>query len=338
MTADLRTQYMGLQLPHPVVASACPLTGDLDMLRRLEDAGIAAAVLPSLFEEQIEHEQMEFHRFQEVHSSGFAEAMSLFPDMDEYNSGLDDYLDHLRAAKQALSIPIIASLNGATPGGWVRYASQLEAAGADAIELNVYLIATDAEQTADEVERRYLGMVQMVRDAVRIPLSVKIGPYFSSIPHMARRLCEHGADGLVFFNRYLYPDINLDTLEFTTELTLTTTDDMRVPLRWLGILRGQLPDASLAATSGVSSSDEVVKLLLAGADITMIAGVLFKRGPQVVTEIVNDLRCWLDERDYASVQQLKGSMCARFAPYRKAYERANYMETLINFAAPEPTA
>ena len=335
MTVDLSTEYMGLQLPHPIVAAACPLTGDLDILRRLEDAGVAAAVLPSLFEEQIEHDEMENHRFREAHAEAFPEATSFFPEMDEYNSGLDKYLDHIRAAKTGVSIPVIASLNGSTPGGWVQYATRLEDAGADALELNVYLVANNSQQTADEIERHYIELVRTVKAAISIPLSVKIGPYFSSLPNFAARLFESGADGLVIFNRYLYPDINLDTREFTTELTLTTSDDVRVPLRWIGILRGELPDASLAATSGINTTHDVVKLLLVGADITMIAGVLFKQGPDVVSQLVKGLRTWLEEREYKSVQQLKSSMCGRFAAYRPAYDRANYMETLINYTGPD---
>ena len=335
MTVDLSTEYMGLQLPHPIVAAACPLTGDLDILRRLEDAGVAAAVLPSLFEEQIEHDEMENHRFREAHAEAFPEATSFFPEMDEYNSGLDKYLDHIRAAKTGVSIPVIASLNGSTPGGWVQYATRLEDAGADALELNVYLVANNSQQTADEIERHYIELVRTVKAAISIPLSVKIGPYFSSLPNFAARLFESGADGLVIFNRYLYPDINLDTREFTTELTLTTSDDVRVPLRWIGILRGELPDASLAATSGINTTHDVVKLLLVGADITMIAGVLFKQGPDAVSQLVKGLRTWLEEREYKSVQQLKSSMCGRFAAYRPAYDRANYMETLINYTGPD---
>ncbi|MEZ6035454.1 MAG: dihydroorotate dehydrogenase-like protein [Planctomycetaceae bacterium] len=335
MTADLSTQYMGLQLPHPIVAAACPLTGELDMLRRLEDAGVAAVVLPSLFEEQIEHDEMENHRFRETHANAFAEAMTFFPDMDEYNSGLDKYLDHIRAAKSAVSTPVIASLNGSTPGGWVRYATQLQEAGADALELNVYLVANDVHQTADDTERHYVELVQSVKEAISIPLSVKIGPYFSSLPNISARLFAAGANGLAIFNRYLYPDIDLDTLEFTTELTLTTSDDLRMPLRWIGILRGELPDASLAATSGVNTTTDIVKLLLVGADITMIAAVLYKQGPEVVTDLISGLQSWLDEREYKSVRQMKGSMCAGFAAYREAYNRANYMEMLVNFTAPD---
>jgi dihydroorotate dehydrogenase (fumarate) len=335
MTVDLSTEYMGVQLPHPIVAAASPLTGDLDVLRRLEDAGAAAAVLPSLFEEQIEHDEMENHRFREAHAEAFPEATSYFPEMDEYNSGLDKYLDHIRAAKAGVSMPVVASLNGSTPGGWVRYATRLEEAGADALELNVYLVANDSKKSAADIERHYIELVQSVKAAISIPLSVKIGPYFSSLPNFAARLFETGADGLVIFNRYLYPDIDLDAREFTTELKLTTSEDLRVPLRWIGILRGELPYASLAATSGINTTEDVVKLLLAGADVTMIAGVLFKKGPEVVSTLVEGLRTWLEEREYESVRQLKGSMCARFAAYRPAYDRANYMETLINYTGPD---
>ena len=304
MTVDLSTEYMGLQLPHPIVAAACPLTGDLDMLRRLEDAGVAAAVLPSLFEEQIEHDEMENHRFREAHAEAFAEAMTYFPEMDEHNSGLDKYLDHIRAAKASVSIPVIASLNGSTPGGWVRYATRLQEASADALELNVYLVAQDSQKTADDIEQHYLELVRMVKEAISIPLSVKFGPYFSSLPNFALRLFDAGADGMVVFNRYLYPDINLDSREFTTELTLTTSDDMRVPLRWIGILRGELLNSSLAATSGINTTSDIVKMLLVGADVTMIAGVLYKKGPEVVSELITGLRTWLDEREYESVRQM----------------------------------
>jgi dihydroorotate dehydrogenase (fumarate) len=331
MSADLSTTYLGLPLRNPLVASASSLTGRLDSLRRLEDAGASAAVLPSLFEEQIEHDEMAVHQLYELTSERFPEALSLFPEVESYNTGPENYLREIEGAKQALEIPVIGSLNGTSTGGWVRYAKLIEEAGADALELNVYFVATDPDEPAERVEARYLELVAEVRRSVTIPLAVKIGPFFSALPNMARKLNGAGADGLVLFNRFLQPDIDLETLQVTPRLVLSTSDELRLPLRWIAILRPQLR-LSLAATTGVHAAADVVKLLLAGADVTMVASALYKYGPEYLGTLLGGLRSWLVEKEYRSVEQLKGSLSQVNAPDPAAFERSNYIKTLVNFS------
>ncbi len=332
MSADLCTRYMGLDLSSPLVASASPMTGDLEMLRRLEEAGAAAVVLPSLFEEQIDHQEMAIHHLHEAVSEAHGEALSYFPDMEGYNAGPEGYLSLVRDARKALRIPVIASLNGTSNAGWTRYARMMEEAGASAIELNIYFVAGDPEATGAQVEERYLDLVRAVRQTVKVPLAVKIGPYFSSLAHMARRLVEAGANGLVLFNRFLGPDIDPETLEVRAELELSTRSEIRLPLRWMAILRGRV-QASLAATSGAHDAIDVVKLLLAGADVVMMASTLLRNGPQAIGTIRNELRSWLDERDYVSVEQMKGSLSQQHSPDPGAFERANYMKALQSYAS-----
>jgi dihydroorotate dehydrogenase (fumarate) len=334
VTADLRTRYLGLELASPLVASASPLTGDLDTLRELEAAGAAAVVLPSLFEEQIQHEELAIHHVLERGAASFGEALSYFPDLDDYATGPELYLEHLREAKRMLGIPVIASLNGITSGGWLRYASLAEEAGADAIELNVYAVETDPDATAAEVEERTLALVRDVKRAVAVPLAVKVGPFYTAFAHMARRLREAGADGLVLFNRFLQPDIDLETLEVRPRMHLSSNDELRVPLRWIAILRGRV-DVDLAATSGVQTPEDVVKLLLAGADVAMLASALLREGPGLLVELRVGLQAWLDEREYASVEQMKGSMSQASARDPAGFERAQYMRALVEYA-PRP--
>lgn len=333
MSPDLRTRYLSLDLEHPVVASASPLTGDLDTLKALEEAGAAAVVLPSLFEEQIEHEEVALHETLELGAHSFGEALTYFPEMDDYNTGPGRYVEHVAAAKQALSIPVIASINGVTPGGWVRYAELLQQAGADAIELNVYAVETDPYASAASVEDRTLRLVSKVRAAVTVPLAVKVGPYYTAFAHVAQRFGDARADGLVLFNRFLQPEIDLETLTVKPELRLSSPDELRLPLRWIAILSGRVP-LSLAATSGVRSADDVVKLVLAGADAVMVASELLRRGPQVVTELRDGLRDWLGEREYASVEQAKGSMSQASCGDPHAFERAQYVRTLVGYRPP----
>ncbi len=333
MSADLRTRYMGLELANPLVPSASPLGADLEMLKRLEDAGAAAVVLPSLFEEQIEHEAMALHQALEAGSESFAEALSYFPEPSDYNTGPETYLAHLAAAKDALSIPVIASLNGSSRGGWVRYAGLLEEAGADALELNVYAVEADAAQTAETVETRILDIVRAVRAEVRIPLAVKIGPFFTALAHLATRLVVAGANGLVLFNRFVQPDIDLETMSVLPEVHLSSREELLLPLRWIAILYGRVP-VSLAATSGIHEAEDAVKALLAGADVTMTASALLRRGPEHLTEMLAGISEWLDREEYASVEQLKGSMSQLSCPDPAAFERASYMQALISFSRP----
>jgi dihydroorotate dehydrogenase (fumarate) len=331
MTVDLSTRYLGLDLASPIVASASPLTGEIESLRALEQAGAAAVVLPSLFEEQLEHDQIELHAALEHGAHSFGEALTYLPEMDDYNTGPDAYLEHLAAAKEALSIPVIASLNGITPGGWTRYAELLQQAGADAIELNVYSVETDPYASAASVEERTLRLVSRIRSSVTVPLAVKVGPFYTSFANFAVRLADARADGLVLFNRFLQPDIDLETLTVTPQLRLSGRDEMRLPLRWLAILHGRAT-LSLAATSGIQTAEDVVKLLLAGADVVMIASQLLRQGPGLITELTDGVRSWLVEREYSSVEQLKGSVSQLACGNPRAFERSQYVQALVGFS------
>ena len=334
MTVNLQSQYLGMTLRNPLVVSASPLGRDVEMLKRLEAAGAAAVVLPSLFEEQIEHEENEVHQLLEYGAETYAEHASGFlPEMQDYNTGPQRYLDLVANAKEALGIPVIGSLNGASPGGWTEYARMIQDAGADALELNIYFVAANLDETGAEVEGRYLRLVQQVRAAIKIPLAVKIGPYFSSIGHMARLLVDAGADGLVLFNRFNQPDINLETLEVLPRVRLTTSDSGRLTVRWIAILRGRI-QASLAATTGVHTSDDVLKLVLSGADVTMMASALLKHGPVRLTTVLDGVRAWLEEHEYESIEQMKGSMSQEHSPDPAAFERANYMDALVSYTMP----
>jgi len=330
MTPDLRTSYLGLRLSNPLVVSASPLSGSLDTLRRLEEAGAAAVVMHSLFEEQVEHEELHVHHVMEMGAHAQPEACAYFPELDEYNTGPRAYLDHLEAVRVALDIPVIASLNGSSAGGWVRYARMMEDAGAHAIELNAHIVPTNPMVSGADVEARYLELVAAVRESIHVPLAVKIGPYFSSLPDMARRLVEAGAGGLVLFNRFLEPDIDLDAMAVVPTLHLSTSEELRLPLRWIAVLRGQL-GCSLGASTGVHRAEDALKLLLAGADVTMMASALLRRGPARVGEIRDGIAAWLTEREYEGVEQLKGSMSQRAVPDARAYERANYMKALTGY-------
>jgi len=330
VSVDLSTHYLGLKLKNPLVASASPLTSKLDSLRRLQDAGAAAAVMHSLFEEQIVHEEIELDNLYEQHANSFAESLGYFPELDDYHTGPGDYLKTIEEAKRSLSIPIIGSLNGSSRGGWVRYAKLIEEAGADALELNIYFVPTDQQMSSADVEARYCELVSAVKESLKIPLAVKIGPFFSGLPHFADRLAEAGAEGLVLFNRFLEPDIDLDELVFEPNLILSSRAELRLSLRWLAILRDQL-SISLAATSGVHETEDVVKALLAGADITMMATVLLQRGAQHLTQMLQELQNWLEEREYESVEQLKGSMSRIRCSDPSQLERANYMKALVSY-------
>jgi dihydroorotate dehydrogenase (fumarate) len=332
MSVDLTSRYLGLALANPVVASASPLTGTIDGLTRLQDAGVGAVVLPSLFEEQIEHEEMATHNLMLYGAELSPEARGFFPEMQAYETGTAKYLKLIGEARRALSVPVIASLNGYTPGGWTRIAKQCEEAGASAIELNVYFLAADPADSADAVEQRYLDLVASVRATTKVPLAVKVSPYFSAMASMAVRLVKAGADGLVLFNRFVQPDIMLDELEVAPHLVLSTSDELRLALRWIAILHGRI-GASLAATGGAHTPDDVLKLLLAGADCVMVASSLLKQGPQHVGTLVRGVEAWMGEREYASVAQMKGSLSQQSCPDPDAFERANYMKALKSYTS-----
>ena len=332
MSVDLSTRYLGLPLKHPIVASASPLTGSIDSLRRLQDGGVGAVVLPSLFEEQLEHEEMATHNLMMYGAELSPEAHGFFPEMQSYPTGPDRYLKLIGEAKRALSVPVIASLNGHTPGGWTSIARQFQEAGADAIELNVYFLAASVDDTSAEVEQRYVDLVASVTQQVGIPVAVKVAPYFSAMANMAARLHKAGAAGLVLFNRFLQPDITLDELEVAPHLVLSTSDELRLALRWIAILRGRV-GASLAATGGAHTPEDVLKLLLAGADCVMLASSLLTRGPGHVEALVRGVQAWLSDREYSSVAQMKGSLSQQACPDPDAFERANYMRALQSYTS-----
>ncbi|HUX24032.1 MAG TPA: dihydroorotate dehydrogenase-like protein [Burkholderiales bacterium] len=330
MSTDLRSRYLGLELKNPIVAAASPMTNSIDNLKRLEDAGIAAVVLPSLFEEQIEHEEMATHNLMLSGAELSPEARGFFPEMQNYNTGPDNYLKLIGAAKRSLAVPVIPSLNGFTPGGWTQMAKQFEQAGADAIELNVYFLATGIDDSSAAIEQRYVDLVASVSSMVSIPVAVKVSPYFSAMANMAARLATAGAAGLVLFNRFVQPDILLEELEVTPHLALSTSDELRLSLRWIAILRGRI-EASLAATGGAHTADDVLKLLLAGADCVMVASSLLRNGPKHIATLVSGIEKWMSARDYASVGQMKGSLSQQACPDPAAFERSNYMKALTSY-------
>jgi dihydroorotate dehydrogenase (fumarate) len=327
---DLKTTYLGLKLKNPIVASASPLSRNLDSMKRLEDAGCAAVVMYSLFEEQIEHEAAELDHYLKSGSDSHAEALDYFPTPEEYNLGPEQYIELLHKAKRTLGIPVIGSLNGITAGGWTEYAQKMEQAGADAIELNIYYIPTDPALTSQEVEDRYINVLQAVKRAVRIPVAVKLSPYFSSLAHVAARLDRAGANGLVLFNRFYQPDLDLDALEVKPDVTLSTSDAMRLPLRWIAILHGVVK-TSLAGTSGIHTAADVIKMVMAGADVAMMCSALLQHGPKHVTTVLEEINKWMVEHEYLSVEQMKGSMSQASVADPAAFERANYMKALNRF-------
>ena len=324
---DLTTSYLGLTIKNPIIAGASPLNAELDTIRRLEEFGAAAVVLPSIFEEQIEHEDRLIEELIAVGSETYAEALSYFPVQTAYALGPDRYLELVRRAAKAVDIPVIASLNGTTDHGWVHYARQLQEAGASAIELNIYFIPSDLELSGRDVEQRYLNVLKAVRQAVSLPVAAKVGPYFSAPGHMAQQLERGGADGLVFFNRFYQPDIELATLSFRSDIELSRPYEMRLPLLWVGLLAGRVR-ASLAASTGVESADEVVKYLLAGADVVMTTASLLRHGIAHMKELVAGLESWLAARELHSLKLIRGRMSRHNIGDPTAFERANYIKTL----------
>ena len=327
---DLTTTYMGLLLKNPLVASASPLSKKLDTVRRLENAGVAAIVMYSLFEEQITHESYELDHYLERGTHSYAEALSYFPDLDTYNLGPEPYLEHLYRVKQAVQIPVIGSLNGISSGGWVDYAQKIEQAGADALELNIYYLPTDPNLSSAELEEEYVQLIKDVRARVHIPLALKLSPFFTALPHIARHFVSAGADGLVLFNRFYQPDFDLETLEVIPNLQLSTSQELRLPLRWIALLYGRI-EADFALTSGVHTAQDVLKAIMAGASVTMMASTLLEHGMGRLMHILADLQAWMDEHEYASITEMKGSMSQRAVAEPAAFERANYLKTLNSF-------
>ena len=324
---NLSTTYLGLQLRSPLVPSASPLSEEIDSLKQMEDAGAGAVVLHSLFEEQLRLERFELNRSLTEGTDSFPEALSYFPETEEFKLGPEEYLDHVVNTKKALDIPVIASLNGSTLGGWTNYARQIQSAGADAIELNIYYIPTDPEITADQVEQKYVDILQNVKSVVTIPVSVKLSPFFTNFAYTAKRLVDAGANGLVMFNRFYQPDIDLESLEVTPNLLLSTPMAMRLPLRWVAILHGRL-QTSLAATGGIHRASDALKMLMAGADVTMLCSVLLRRGVGYIATLETELSEWLEKHEYESIEQLKGSLSQKNCPDPSAFERAQYMRAL----------
>ncbi len=327
---NLETNYMGIPLANPLIPSASPMTGDLDSIRRLEDAGAAAIVLPSLFEEQLRHDAEELVHHLDHATDSYGEALTYFPANDEFAIGPEEYLKHVDEAKRATRIPVIASLNGSTTGGWTDYAREMEKAGADAIELNIYRIAADIDVSGPDVEQSYIDILSAVRSAVNIPVAVKLGPYFSSMANMAKRLDDAGADALVLFNRFYQPDIDLEVIEVVPNVVLSNSHEMRLPLRWIAILHGRI-QASLAATTGVHTANDAIKMTMAGADAIQIASALLRRGSRAITEILDGMRQWMEENEYESLEQMKGSLSQKSCPDPSAFERANYMRALQRY-------
>ena len=328
---DLSTTYLGLPLKNPLVASASPLSKKIDRARRLEEAGMAAIVMYSLFEEQIIRESLEFDHYMSRGTDSFAEALSYLPDGGMYGISPEKYLNQLAALKKALTIPVIGSLNGVSKGGWTSYARRIQEAGADALELNMYYVATDANVSSGDIEESQVELVADVKSAISIPLAVKISPFITSIPNFARRLVEAGADGLVLFNRFYKPDFDLDDLEVIHSLDLSTSADLRLPLRWISILYGKL-NADFALTSGVHTSKDVLKAMMAGARVAMMASeLLWHSPPQRLKEILRHTEAWMEEHEYTSIKQMQGSMSQKSVKEPAAFERANYMKVLGSF-------
>jgi dihydroorotate dehydrogenase (fumarate) len=332
---DLSVTYLGLPLRSPlVVGAAAPLSEDPGQLVALEEAGAAAVVLHSLFEEQIEHDQLELHRHTIQGIDSYAESLSFFPEPAVYHVGHDLYLRHIEQARARLSVPVIASLNGSRPGDWVQVARRIEAAGAHALELNIYSVPTDPDLSSAAIEGQVEEIVAEVNAEVRLPLAVKLSPYFTNFSAMAKRLAQAGADALVLFNRFYQPDIDIDELELRPNLLLSTPHDLRLPLRWIALLHGRHP-VQLAATSGVQRGTDVVRLLMAGATVTQVVGALLRHGPQRLAEMEQELRNWLAEHDHATARELIGTMSQLRCPDPSEYERAQYMRVLQTFHPPE---
>jgi dihydroorotate dehydrogenase (fumarate) len=328
---NLTTNYLGLELRSPLVPSAAaPLTEDIDNIKRLEDAGAAAVVLHSLFEEQIRLERYELEHHLSYGTESFAEALTYFPEPEIFHVGTQEYLEHIRKAKEMVNIPIIASLNGSTAGGWVECATQIEQAGADAIELNIYYVPTDMDATATQIEQNYIDILTAVKSEVKIPVAIKISPFFSNMANMAKRFVDAGASSLVLFNRFYQPDINLEALEVQPNVLLSTPQSMRLPMRWIAILYGRLA-VDFAATGGIHKAQDAIKMLMVGANVTMLCSVLLRHGIESIREIEQGMYRWMEENEYESVKQMQGSMSQINCPDESAFERVQYMKAIQSY-------
>ena len=333
---DLTTNYLGLNLKNPLVASASPLSQKAETVRELEHAGIAAVVMYSLFEEQIIYDSLRLDRDLSQGTESFAEALTYFPDLasytdlNQYSIGPEDYIENLHELKNAVDIPIIGSLNGISTGGWIEYASKIEGAGADALELNIYNLPTDPEISSQTIEAEYLELVRSIRASIKIPIAIKLSPFFTALPNFARQLVDAGADGLVLFNRFYQPDFDLDELEVVPRLILSTSQELRLPLRWIAILYGRV-SADFALTTGIHTARDVLKATMAGASASMAASTLLKYGIEQVSEILHGVESWMEENEYDSINQMKGSMSQQAVAEPAAFERANYIRELSSF-------
>lgn len=333
---DLRTTYLGIPLKNPLVASASPLSQKIETVKQLEESGISAIVMYSLFEEQIVHDSLRLHRDVTQGIESFAEAQTYLPDMGayqdlrQYSIGPDTYVENLRKIKKAVSIPVIGSLNGFTNGGWIEYAHKIEQAGADALELNIYNLPTDPDLTSEQLETEYIALVRAIRESIRIPIAVKLSPFFTALPNFAKQLAAAGADGLVLFNRFYQPDFDLEELEVVPRLVLSTSQELRLPLRWIAILYGRVP-VDFGLTSGIHTAVDVIKGVMAGASVCMTASALLKYGIEYANDILEGVRSWMEEREYESIRQMKGSMSQQAVAEPTAFERVNYIKVLSSF-------
>ncbi|MFN3306439.1 MAG: dihydroorotate dehydrogenase-like protein [Candidatus Kapaibacteriota bacterium] len=327
---ELTTNYMGLTLKSPLVASASPLTEDLKGIKKLEDAGASAVVLPSIFEEQLRTEQLDLHYFTTQGTYSYAESLTYFPEMNEYRFVTEQYLELIRKAKESVSIPIIASLNGATSGGWLDFAKKIEQAGADALELNIYFIPTNPDETSQELESSYLEIIKAVRASVKIPLAVKLSPFFSNFANFAKKVEQVGANALVLFNRFYQPDIDLENLIVRPSIHLSTSHANRLPMRWIAILKNKV-NLDFAATSGIHTSDDVIKMLLVGANVTMLCSALLKNGVYYLLQLEREIVEWMQEHHYESVKQMIGVMSQERTPNPSEYERVQYIKAISSY-------
>ncbi len=327
---DLSTTYMGMKLKNPIVPSASPLSRHVDNVKRMEDAGAAAVVLYSLFEEQIVHESLALDHFISHGEHTYAEALSYFPTLNEFNLGPNEYLEHIFRVKQAVDIPVIASLNGVSLGGWIEYAKWMEQAGADGLELNLYFVVTNPDLTSDAVEQDYVDVLTAVKQAITIPVAMKLSPYFSSLPNLARRLDQAGADALVMFNRFYQPALDIDALEVVPHLVLSSPEESKLPIRWVAILYGHLA-ASMAVTSGIHTPENVIQAIMAGADVTNVCSMLLKSNVAKMDWLIRSVTWWMEEHGYHSLADMKGSLSQKSCAEPGAFERANYMKALNEF-------